>query len=256
MIYKTLFILCIAICFAQFDSDAQNGLHFDGTNDHIQTNYGGVTGTGNRTIEAWIKPNYVATQIVVTDYGSLSPLGQRFTLNLIGGKLRCEIGGQGMTGTTDLTDGQWHHVAVTYDNNATQKFKLYVDGSLESAFNLTSVTMNTNSNTNFRIGRRVDNANYFTGAIDEVRFWNVARSAQEISGNMNAEFCSTDSNLVAYYKLNEGVAGGNNNGVNSTYDASGNGNDGNLNGFALSGSTSNWIAGAGIDYFNLDWHYI
>ncbi len=221
---------------------AQNGLSFDGTDDYVQTGYDGVTGTADRSIEAWIKTTYVSTQEVIADYGNMN-LGQRFTFNLIAGKLRCEIGGQGVTGTTVISDNQWHHVAVTYDNSASTKFRLYVDGGLEAAFNLTSVTMNTSSTTNFRIGRRIDNVNAFIGSIDEVRFWNKTLTPTEITQNMFAEFCSPDSNLVAYYKLNEGIAGGSNSGSNTTYDASGNGNNGTLQGFSLSGSSSNWVAG-------------
>lgn len=241
------YLVCIFIVSSfSWDLSAQNGLNFDGIDDNIQTNFGGVIGTGNRTIEAWIRPIYVATQIVIADYGSMT-LGQRFTFNLIDGKLRCEIGGQGVTGTTDLTDGFWHHVAVTYDNTAIEKFKLYVDGQLEAGFNLNSVVMNTSSITDFRLGRRVDNINHFVGDMDEVRFWNVARSAAEIASSMNTEFCNTHPNLVAYYKLNEGQPNASNTGLNSTYDASGNGNNGILNGFTLSGFTSNWSNGAGLN---------
>lgn len=63
-----------------------------------------------------------------------------------------------------------------------------------------------------RIGRRIHPTytGYFGGIIDEVRVWNVARSAAEIATNKNTEFCQIPSNLVAYFKLNEGIVNGNN----------------------------------------------
>lgn len=114
---------------------AQNGLHLDGNNDYVQSTYTGISGSNNRTVEAWIKVPYYQFQKVIVDWGSMN-LTQRFTLNLIAGKLRCEIGGSGSTGTTLVGDNQWHHVAVTYDHTATFKYKLYVDGLFEKQFNL------------------------------------------------------------------------------------------------------------------------
>lgn len=237
------FVLLIVV-FAIHGTQAQNpnGLNFDGSNDFVDTDFNGISGTNARTVEAWIKTTYIATQEVVTDWGSMST-GQRFTLNLIAGKLRCEIGGQGVTGSTNIADNSWHHVAVTFNNSSSPKFRLYVDGSLEAAFNLNNVTMNTSSSVPFRIGKRVDGANHFIGTIDEVRVWNYDRSASEISSNMYTEFCTIPNGLVAYHKLNQGIAGGSNNGVDESPDVSGNGNDGELNGFSLSGSTSNWVTG-------------
>jgi len=234
--------ILLLFSFSTLPLKAQNGLHFDGNDDYVQTSYDGVTGTGNRSIEAWIKTTYLATQEVIACYGSMNT-GQRFTLNLIAGKLRCEIGGQGVTGNEYIADNNWHHVAVTYDNSASLKFRLYVDGVLDTAYNLTSVTMNTSSATNFRIGVRTDGANEFVGTIDEVRFWNKSLTSTEINQNMSTEFCSPDSNLVAYYKFNEGSAGGTNTGLTNAYDASGNSNSGTLNNFALTGSSSNWTTG-------------
>lgn len=239
---KCLWALTVAFLLFSAPLHAQNAIHFDGNNDYVQTTYGGVQGTNARTVEAWIKTTFVSTQQVIADWGDMT-LGHRFTFNMIAGKLRCEIGGQGVTGPTVISDNQWHHVAVTFDNNSNPKYNLYVDGALEASFNLTSVTINTSSVTDFRIGMRIDGVNNFTGSIDEVRVWDYARSAAEIDQNKDAEFCSIPSGLVAYYKLNEGVAAGSNTGLNIAPDVSGAGNNGTLINFALSGATSNWVTG-------------
>ena len=228
-------------CLAQ----SPNAINLDGTNDNVQTTYDGIGGTSSRTVEAWIKTPFQSNQEVICDWGSMST-GQRFTFNLIGGKIRTEIGGNGVTGTTTVADNTWHHVAVTFNNSSSPKYRMYVDGALEASFNLT-VSINTSTSaTDFRIGRRVDNANHFTGSIDEVRVWNYDRTASEISNNMNTEFCTIPSGLVAYHKLNQGIAGGANTGLTTSPDVSGNANNGTLNGFALSGSASNWVAGVSL----------
>lgn len=82
----------------------------------------------------------------------------------------------------------------------------------------------------------------FAGEMDEVRVWRTARTQSEILANMNLEL-STGTGLVFVYHLNQGVAGGNNAGMNAAADASGNGYNGTLNDFALSGATSNWVSG-------------
>jgi hypothetical protein len=168
--------------------------------------------------------------------------GSRFTLNVIyNGKLRIEVGGNGFHGTTNVADGNWHHVAVTYNHSATTKFTLYIDGAVEASGN-TTVPVNTSATGGFQIGRRNDGINFFDGIIDEVRVWNVVRTQAEIQAAMNSEFCAIPAGLVAYYKFNQGVAGAANAGITTATNAVGS-NNGTLNAFALAGSTSNWVAG-------------
>jgi len=54
----------------------------------------------------------------------------------------------------------------------------------------------------------------FDGLMDDVRVWNVARTAEEIADNMNKELTGTEPGLVGYWRLNGDFT-----------DASGNGNN-------------------------------
>ncbi|KAB2871250.1 MAG: PKD domain-containing protein [Bacteroidales bacterium] len=58
---------------------------------------------------------------------------------------------------------------------------------------------------------------------------------------MYKELQGTESNLLAYYKFNQGVAFGTNTNLNTVFDATANGLNGSLMGSALSGSSSNWV---------------
>jgi len=244
-IRQSLFIGFISI-FVMSSGFAQNSLHFDGFDDYISTTYSGIGGNSARTVEAWIKAPTVASQIIITDWGTFAT-GSRFTVSLINGFLRAEVQGSGQTGTTLLGDNAWHHIAVTYDNAlSTNKFSMFIDGALEMSFDLPT-TVNTGSSVNLQIGLRVDGLNSFSGNIQEVRVWNYARSLSQISTNMNSEYCGPVNGLVAYYKLNQGIAGGTNTTVTSASDASGNANNGTLNNFGLTSSTSNWIAGQSLN---------
>ena len=240
----TLFFTLFSFVFL----NAQNGLDFDGVDDYVQTTAPAISGSSARTVEAWIKttknynPSIGGTQGVIFDMGS-SSVGQRFTFNLLwSNSIRIEIGGTGISGTTAVNDGNWHHVAVVYDPAQSTQVYLYIDGQVDASGNFGgSVSFNTGSG-NMVIGRRIDNVNYFEGTIDEVRVWNEARTATEIANSMNSEFCTPPTGMVAYFKMNQGVAGGSNTGVTNLPELV-SGNDGTLNNFALSGTTSNWVAG-------------
>jgi hypothetical protein len=80
-----------------------------------------------------------------------------------------------------VTDGQWHHVAVTYDGSV---LKLYVDGVLDNSLSQTGIQANVGSGT-MTLGRNIDPSDQLDGQIDEVRMWNEARTQAEIQHTMD-----------------------------------------------------------------------
>ncbi len=246
---KNVFFSVIALICATHWASAQNALSFDGANDQVQTNYSGVTGSANRTFEAWIyiPSSAPASNLCILDYG-INAAGDRNTFAVSGTrKLSFTSGGTnaniGTTLTNVVPEDQWVHVAFVLNSGTGY---LYVNGVQEGSGSLTSVTTPT-SGTSVRVGQRVPGGSIpFNGIIDEVRIWSVARSLAEIQADMNAELCGTQANLELYLKFNEGTAGGTNAGIISAVDNSGNLNNGTLTNFALTGATSNWVNGSGI----------
>lgn len=230
---------------------SQNGLHFDDVDDMIQTTYPGILGNNAITVEAWIKPNAASGESIVTDWGSDAVNGGRFTLRVkqltSTDVMRVEIKGGGLDGTVNVADGAWHHVALTYNPAlSSNKYKIYVDGVLDVQGDI-SQSLNIIGDVNLRMGRRISTSftGWFGGNMDEVRIWSVARSAAQIQSNMNAEFCTAQIGLQAYFQFNQGTAGGNNTGLSTAIDQIA-GNNGTLNSFALTGNASNWVTGASI----------
>ena len=87
---------------------------------------------------------------------------------------------------------KWQHVAFSFDGT---KAKLYLDGiAIDSTSSWAGITPSDIPITS--IGTR------FSGKIDEVRIWNIARSATEINQNMDVEVDENSSGLLAYYKMN------------------------------------------------------
>ena len=80
--------------------------------------------------------------------------------------------------TTGLNDGNWHHVALTF--NGTTAADLYIDGSLETS-NTAYGAWSFNSQP-VRLGQAQDSYwQLLAGTIDDVRVYNRALSAAEVA---------------------------------------------------------------------------
>lgn len=227
LVFLSFFTLC--------SLDAQNNaLDFDGVNDRV--NCGNFL-PSSYTKEAWI---YVTDLSRANNIVSGSSSGQHvFWVN--GNQIASGHNGSydQVKGGPTLSINTWYHVAVTYDAPSTT-MNLYLNGTAVVTPN-TSVSAPA-SNSFVQIGN-YDVGDYaFAGSIDEVRIWNVARTAAQIAGYMNSSFPTSFPNLVANYHFNQGVAGGNNTGLTGLTDDSGNGHTGTFSGLAMTGSASNFIS--------------
>jgi hypothetical protein len=130
------------------------------------------------TVATWIKPNgtQVGLASVIADtYPSYVNYAITFdpgTLDVYGGTFS---GNWYETPRATLTSGKWAHVVTTFNGSA---IALYVNGTYigQTAAAITPQS----SGTALRIGRRWDDADYYNGAIDEVRIYNRALSASEV----------------------------------------------------------------------------
>ena len=75
------------------------------------------------------------------------------------------------------TDGTWMHIAATYDG---AMIRLYING-IEEGSKAASITIATND-LPLSIGAQSDGSRFFQGALDQVRVYNRALSAEEIAG--------------------------------------------------------------------------
>jgi hypothetical protein len=103
----------------------------------------------------------------------------------------------------DLTpyQNQWVHLAMTYNGSMTT---FYINGQVIDNKSSVPATFNLQST---QIGGCVMPLiglyRYFNGRLDEIRFWNVARTQQQIQDCMDSTFCEPQAGMMAYWKLNE-----------------------------------------------------
>ena len=102
--------------------------------------------------------------------------------------------------TSTIEKGIWHHITAVY-SGSNETLKLYVNGELESTN--TSVPSSTLSTENiytkqhFSIGANdTDNINYFFGAIDEVRVFNIALTDDQIQQMVYQEIEKNGDNVI------------------------------------------------------------
>jgi hypothetical protein len=97
-----------------------------------------------------------------------------------------------VTSSNTYNDGNWHYAVVTFDGSV---LRLYVDGQQVASLNTNNAIPDYNWDTPLTIGKTAlpnVNSNYFIGDIDEVRVYNRALSAQEVSDAYNNGIFSND----------------------------------------------------------------
>ena len=226
-----------------------NALNFDGVNDYaVVDNVGNnsnlsFAGTANFTIEAWVKrENTNGIAMIFSKYNGNVAGNYWLGIDSTGKPiLSREASPWGVTATNSMPVNEWHHIAATYDGSQT---RIYVDGVLN---NTTTAPLSINQNVSaikVNIGAGLANnspAYLFKGELDEIRVWNVARTATQIQQSFITTLQGNESGLVAYYDFNQGIAGGNNASVTAVVNTVNSASNGTLTNFTKTGTTSNFI---------------
>jgi hypothetical protein len=112
------------------------------------------------------------------------------------------------TNSTNLEGTGWRHI-VAIGDYTNGKYKLYLDGALIEEQNISGSLNMTNAEA-ARIGNRESNNAPFNGSIDQVRIFDRAISAADVTTLYNETVATASTNptfnapsLVAYYKMND-----------------------------------------------------
>ncbi|MBU2877927.1 LamG domain-containing protein [Aliiglaciecola lipolytica] len=115
-----------------YDSDYAHEVVMTTDNSKNSKGYSGVNGGEPRTVMAWIKTTFGGA--VIAQWGNKNSVdGEQYEVRLKNGALRLDITGGIVKGTTQINDGEWHHIAVVSSDEHLANTKLYVDGVLETS---------------------------------------------------------------------------------------------------------------------------
>jgi hypothetical protein len=241
------FLLLALIFFAGITQAQNNALHFDGVDDQVTVPNGStlIANATGMSMTCWVwatnpAPNYPNFDGIIGFRNDLN--ADFYLLHLNQTTVECRFRGGSGVFTVDLTGfsiNQWNHLALTYDGTT---LKSYLNGVFNSSIPASGIISSTT--VPFNMGFLPFSANPFRlgGKLDEVSLWNKALSATEVMDIFSECLTPGDPNLVALYRMDQGVANGNNAGINILNDAVGT-NHGTMSGFALTGATSNFVEG-------------
>ena len=165
--------------------DAERGevLSLDGDHDHVQIN-GTFGDPANVTLAAWVR--YNATD---TWGGDVISLGVDVAIRVddvsdgVMGYFWDGSAHQRVSTNISLADGQWHHLAFTFDD-ASNTQTLYIDGLVAASANFSASIGYTGWFPYTRIGDHPNDAEHafsFNGLIDDARVYTRALSAEEVA---------------------------------------------------------------------------
>ncbi len=172
----------------------------------------GNFGTADFTVEAWFRTTSASGILISNRF--VASHGRFFHMGIANnGVLAVEIDGapsnistssyNAFSGKTVVTDGLWHHVALTRVGSTAT---LYLDGQVDMASTVQQ-SADVSSGYSLDIGARnlegTGYAFYFTGEIDEVRVWNEALGQTQLNISKDKPLQGTEPGLLSLWHFDE-----------------------------------------------------
>ena len=201
----------LLLIFASYLLQAQgNAAEFDGTTGYIEVEGASqyITDDGI-TMEAWVFPRNVAPGF--PDFDGI--LGVRNDTNCdfymlqlsatdVESRFRNSDGQDFTIASGGLVVNEWNHLALSYGNGT---LTYYVNGQFQASMPATGLC--GDESLPFHMGKLDYQSNpfFYDGLLDEVRFWYVERTEDEIAEFYNCQIGTPEDfpTLGYYYKLDE-----------------------------------------------------
>jgi hypothetical protein len=190
--------------------DSNDAYSFNGSGNYISiANASQLDPTSALSVSLWFEGNLSSSTVgglIAKDLGGGGVNNPPYGLWVSSGKLTFftdESGDDNISITSGtLSNSTWYHAVGTYDGTT---MRLYINGSLIGTANQPAVAATTG---NLEIGQQKSGfSRWFNGSIDDVRIYNRALSASEVtalymeySPSVNAD--SGESGLLGWWKLN------------------------------------------------------
>ena len=196
----------------ELSDDARLGksFRFNGVDSYVELQKADLDDFDDFSFTAWVKPDgpghqdgehaFNGSGIIWSD--ASGPTND-FAAALLGTKLAFHIGTPNTTITseTDIVTGDWVHIAVTR-NSVTGDAAIYVNGKMEASMQHPNKnplqTMDV-----VVIGANVRDVRYYTGLIDEVKFYDAVLSEAEIQQQIAYAVVASDGLVTTWGEIKE-----------------------------------------------------
>lgn len=166
-----------------------------------------VPNQDNFTLTCWFKtvPGEVGTLI-----GKAGPSPRQYQIFTFADEILYQIGGEAVS--TEIVTGsyepnQWHHVALVVKNDSTENIvRLYVDGQFAGSSRPGAAV---EAQVDVLLGARratdenTGTAATYRGQIDEVSFWNIALTEEQVQFYQHQLLKGNEEGLLAYYRFDQ-----------------------------------------------------
>ncbi len=173
-------------------------LSFNGFNGYLELPRPAFVNLPVGTVEIRVKASSYDAEILYRETYSESTIsGIRITAD---GHIKCSH--ENFNSVMDvishsvLKQFQWYHVAWTWDG---QFSKIYINGTLDASIACSDVASNVYGEW-LRLGR---GDSWFLGKLDDLRIWNIAKTAEQLKVGMNTKPNGTENNLIGNWDFNE-----------------------------------------------------
>jgi len=215
-----------------FKTDADTypkAVRFLSDGDYIDVPHSSSLIPEHMTIEFWLRvlevgePSVGGGQTIIDKRGggggyNINLYGESFPLGIL---ITFEPNGYTLGPGNVIESQKWYHIAVTWDQNMT---KFYLNGVLVNTVFETYISKSTMP---LRVGEYIGYPGGLKiglrGDIDELRFWNYARSESEIKSSMYQILTGQEMGLMLYWNFDNDYG-------STVKDQTSNGNDGAISG--------------------------
>lgn len=204
----------LAMYGCQWSMPEGRSTQFDGSTGYLTMNTSAavVQSDMDFTIEFWFKAaeGSRSATMLSNGRGDGTELGGSGTYFSVGfdedGLLYFANNGNTVSVKGDYADNDWHHVAITA-GRVQGRLQIYMDGLLNTyaPVDLVGGIANSSMYAGVKAWYNPDDAStlhvdeFFNGALDEIRLWNVYKTATLIEENMYKRLDGDEIGLLAYY---------------------------------------------------------
>lgn len=149
-------------------------LLFDGVNDYVDLGSSSIYSPERITVSAWVNRNTLNARVVSKDNSARDYELKITSSDTVEFTVWNQAGSAATVNSGSVIGSGWHHIAGTWDG---LKVRTYLDGVNQASADLAGSSVHSGSE--LYIGTRGTNE-FFNGALDDVRVYNRALSAEEI----------------------------------------------------------------------------